>query len=62
MYKSFVFGDEFLAQGLHLKSHQMCSAEIRTCLSADQSSSSTLTESSFLFDPYLIHRDTAMLG
>ncbi len=22
MYKSLVFGDEFLAQGLHLKSHQ----------------------------------------
>ncbi len=58
---SLVFGDEILAQGLHLKSHQRCSAEIRTCLSADQSSSSTLTESSFLFDPCLIHRDTAML-
>ncbi len=56
-----VFGDEFLGQGLHLKSHQMCSAGIRTCLSADQSSSSTLTESSFLFDPCLIHRDTVML-
>ncbi len=40
-----VFGDEFLAQGLHLKSHQRCSAGIKTCLSADQSSSSTLTES-----------------
>ncbi len=26
MYKSLVFGDEFLAQGLHLKSHQRCSA------------------------------------
>ncbi len=24
MYKSLVFGDEFLAQGLHLKSHQRC--------------------------------------
>ncbi len=46
--------DEFLAQGLHLKSHQRCSAGIRTWLSADQSSSSTLTESSFLFDPCLI--------
>ncbi len=45
-----MFGDEFLAQGLHLKSHQRCSAEIRICLSADQSSSSTLTESSFLFE------------
>ncbi len=56
-----MFGDEFLAQGLHLKSHQKCSAGIRTCLSADQSSSSTLTESSFLFDPCLIHRDTVML-
>ncbi len=54
MYKSLVFGDEFLAQGLHLKSHQRCSAGIRTWLSADQSSSSTLTESSFLFDPCLI--------
>ncbi len=58
MYKSLVFGDEFLAQGLYLKSHQRCSAGIRTCLSADQSSSSTLTESSFLFDSCLIHRDT----
>ncbi len=56
-----VFGDEFLAQGLHVKSHQRRSAEIRTWLSADQSSSSTLTESSFLFDPCLIHRDTVML-
>ncbi len=51
MYKSLVFGDECLAQGLHLKSHQRCSAGIRTWLSADQSSSSTLTESSFLFYP-----------
>ncbi len=58
MYKSLVFGDEFLAQGLHLKSHQRCSAGIRTWLSADQSSSSTLTESSFPFDSCLIHRDT----
>ncbi len=58
MHKSLVFGDEFLA---HLKSHQKCSAGIRTCLSADQSSSSTLTESSFLFDSCLIHRDTVML-
>ncbi len=40
---------------------QRCSAGIRTCLSSDQSSSSTLTESSFLFDPCLIHRDTVML-
>ncbi len=56
MYKSLVFGDEYLAQGLHLKSHQKCSAGIRTRLSADQSSSSTLTESSFLFDSCLIHR------
>ncbi len=56
-----VFGDEFLAQGLHLKSHQRCSAGIRTWLSADQSSSSTLTESSFLFNPCLIHRGTVML-
>ncbi len=47
--------------GLHLKSHQRRSAGIRTCLSADQSSSSTLTESSFLFDSCLIHRDTVML-
>ncbi len=58
MYKSFVFGDEFLAQGLHLK---WCSDGIRTWLSADQSSSSTLTESSFLFDSCLIHRGTVML-
>ncbi len=56
-----LFGDSFLAQVLHLKSHQRCSAGIRTWLSADQSSSSTLTESSFLFDPCLIHRDTVML-
>ncbi len=61
MYKSLMFGDEFLAQGLHLKSHQRCSAGIMTWLSADQSSSSTLTESSFLYDPGLIHRDTVML-
>ncbi len=46
---SLVFGDEFLAQGLHLTSHQRCSAGIRTLLSADRSSSSTLTESSFPF-------------
>ncbi len=58
MYKSLVFGDEFLAQGLHLKSHQRCSAGIRTWLSADQSSSSTLTESSFLFDPCLTQTHT----
>ncbi len=62
-FNSVCFGvcDEFLAQGLHLKSHQRCSAGIRTWLSADQSSSSTLTESSFLFDPCLIHRDTVVL-
>ncbi len=59
--KSLVFGDEFLAQCLHLKSHQRCSAGIRTWLSADQSSSSTRTESSFIFDPCLIHRDTVIL-
>ncbi len=29
IYKSLVFGDEFLSQGLHLKSHQRCSAGIR---------------------------------
>ncbi len=61
MYKPLVFGDAFLAQGLHLKSHQRCSAGIRDCLSTDQSSSSTLTESYFLFDPCLINRDTVML-
>ncbi len=55
------FSDEFLTQGLHLKSHQRCSAGIRTWLSADQSSSSTLTESSFLFDPFLIHKDTVRI-
>ncbi len=43
MYKSLVFGDEFLS---HLKSHLI----VVQLLSADQSSSSTLTESSFLFD------------
>ncbi len=36
MYKSLMFGDEFLAHGLYLKSHQRCSAGIRTWLSADQ--------------------------
>ncbi len=36
MHMSLVFGDEFLAQGLHLKSHLKCSAGIRTWLSADQ--------------------------
>ncbi len=35
--------------------------EVFSCVSADQSSSSTLTESSFLFDSCLIHRDTVML-
>ncbi len=61
MYKSLVFDDGFLAQGLHLKSHLRCSAGIRTGLSADQSSFSTLTESSLLFDPCLIHRGTVPL-
>ncbi len=60
-HMSLVFGDEFWAHGLHLKSHQKCSAGIRTWLSADQSSSSTLTESYFLFDSCHIHRDTVML-
>ncbi len=50
-----------VATVLHLKSHQRCSAGIRTWLSADRSSSSTLTESSFLFDPCRIHRGTVML-
>ncbi len=45
-----VLGDEFL------------SLKVTVDVSADQSSSSTLTESSFLFDPCLIHRDTVMLG
>ncbi len=31
-HMSLVFGDTFLAQGLHLKSHQKCSAGIRTWL------------------------------
>ncbi len=35
MYKSLVFGDEFLAQGLHLQSHQRCSTGIRTWFYAD---------------------------
>ncbi len=37
MYKSLVFGDEFLAQGLHLKSQQRSSAGIRTWLYAKKS-------------------------
>ncbi len=49
MYKSLVFGDDFLAQGLRLKSHQKCSAMIKTWLSADQSSSSTLIQSIIIF-------------
>ncbi len=49
MYKSLVFGDDFL------------SLKVTVDVSADQSSSSTLTESSFLFDPCLIHRDSVML-
>ncbi len=49
MHKSLVFGDEFLAQGLHLKSHQRCSAGIRTGLSATQPSSSTFTQSIIYF-------------
>ncbi len=61
MYNSLVFGDECLAKCLRVKSHQRCSAAIRTWRSADQSSSSTLTESSFIFDPCLIHRGTVML-
>ncbi len=61
MYKSLVFGDEFLAHGQHLKSHQKVFSWDQDLLSADQSSSSTLTESSFLFDPCLIHSDTVML-
>ncbi len=60
MYKSLVFVDAFLSQGLHLKSHQRCSAAIRTWLSAEQSSSSTPTESSLLFDPCLIHNSKKM--
>ncbi len=54
-HTSLVFGDEFLSQGLYLKSHRGVQ------LGLDQSSSSTLTESSFLFDSCLIHRDTVML-
>ncbi len=61
IYIYTLLGDEFLAHGLHLKSHKRCSAGIRTWLSADQSSSSTLTESSFLFYPCLIHRGSVML-
>ncbi len=29
MYKSLVFGDEFLAQSLHLKSYQRCSRPVK---------------------------------
>ncbi len=45
---------QVLKAGLHLKSHQKGSVGIRTWLSADQSSSSTLTESimSFWTVPY----------
>ncbi len=50
-----------MTQGLHLKSHQRCSAGIMTCLSVEQSSSSTLIESLFLFDRCLIHRGTVIL-
>ncbi len=57
MYKSLVFGDEFFGSRSAFK----VTPEVFSCLSADQSSSSTLTESSFLFDPCLIHRDTVML-
>ncbi len=52
----YVFGDEFLAQVLHLKSHQRCSAGIRTCILVY-----TLSESLFLFDHCFIHRSTVML-
>ncbi len=45
MYKSLVLVIVFWLQGLHLKSRQKCSAAIRTWLSADQSSSSTLIKS-----------------
>ncbi len=50
--QDFSDGDTILTKR---NSHQRCSAGIRTWLSADRSSSSTLTESSFLFDPCLIH-------
>ncbi len=51
----YAHGDEFLAQGLYLKSHRGVQ------LGLDQSSSSTLTESSFLFESCLIHRDIVMI-
>ncbi len=53
MYKSVVFGDEFV---VHLKSHRGVQ------LGLDQSSSSTLTESSFLFDSCLIHQECSQKG
>ncbi len=57
---TLVFGDEFLAHSLYLKSHQMCSAGMRTWLSGDQPGSSTLTESIIYFFN-LIQRGTVML-
>ncbi len=33
MYQSLVFGDEFLAQDLHLKSHQRCSSTLTQSIS-----------------------------
>ncbi len=53
--KSLVFGDEFWAQGLHLKSHQRCSAGIRTWFYADQVLPHWLNQS-FLLEPCLIRR------
>ncbi len=53
--KSLVFGDEFWAQGLHLKSHQRCSAGIRTWFYVDQVLPHWLNQS-FLLEPCLIRR------
>ncbi len=57
MYKSLVFSNTFLAQGLHLKSHQ----KVFSCFLQTSQVLPHLTESSFLFDSCLIHRDTVML-
>ncbi len=60
MYKLLVFGDEFLAQGLYLKSHQKELAGIRTCfLQTSQVLPHWLNH--HFSDPCLIHRYTVML-
>ncbi len=60
MYKSLVFGDECLAQGLHLQSHQRCSAGIRTWFYADQSSLPQ-TESIIFFLNLALYTETLVM-